>query len=196
MATDLFLPVEIAGVRTVREPDGLALSSRNAYLSPEQRAAARAIPRGLSAAVEAFEHGERDAGALAALARASVAAVATSIDYVDVADPQSLRVLAPGGERAGAQALLRAGDPGWEARRLIDNVVLGEDPAPIPARALSRGAGWTRGWWERGVFVVLEGIDGSGTTTQAARLAAHLARRSARLVHVDAPREALPAGPS
>ncbi len=70
---------------------------------------------------------------LAALARASVAEVATSIDYVDVADPESVRVLAPG-ERAGARALLapaiRLG-----GARLIDNVVLGEDPAPIPARA-------------------------------------------------------------
>jgi pantoate--beta-alanine ligase len=131
MAADLFLPVEIVGLRTVREPDGLALSSRNAYLSAEQRAAALAIPRGLSAAVEAFARGERDAGALASLARASVAAVATSVDYVDVADPDSLRVLAPG-ERAGARALLalaiRLG-----GARLIDNVVLGEDPAPIRA---------------------------------------------------------------
>jgi pantoate--beta-alanine ligase len=131
MTTDLFLPVEIVGLRTMREPDGLALSSRNAYLSPDQRAAALAIPRGLSAATAAFQRGERDAGALAALARDSVAAVATSIDYVDVADPEGLRVLAPG-ERTGERALLalaiRLG-----GARLIDNVVLGEDPAPIPA---------------------------------------------------------------
>ncbi len=131
MTTDLFLPVEIVGLRTVREPDGLALSSRNAYLSPEQRAAALAIPRGLSRAAEAFARGERDASLLAGLARAPVAEVATSIDYVDVADPLSLRVLAPG-ERAGERALLamaiRLG-----GARLIDNVVLGEDPAPIAA---------------------------------------------------------------
>jgi len=133
MATDLFLPVELVGLRTVREPDGLALSSRNAYLSAEQRAAALAIPRGLSAAAAAFARGERDAAALAALARESVARVATSIDYVDVADPRSLRVFPPG-ERTGDRALLalaiRLG-----GARLIDNVVLGEDPAPIPGMA-------------------------------------------------------------
>jgi pantoate--beta-alanine ligase len=133
MATDLFLPVEIVGLRTVREPDGLAMSSRNAYLSPEQRRAALAIPRGLSRAWGAFQRGERDAGVLAAIARAEVERVATSIDYVDVADPESVRVLGPG-ERAGERALLalaiRLG-----GARLIDNVVLGEDPAPIPALA-------------------------------------------------------------
>ena len=132
VARDLFLPVEIAGLRTVREPDGLALSSRNAYLSAEQRAAALALPRGLSLASGAFQRGERDAGALAALARAEVAALADAgtIDYVDVADPESLRVLGPG-ERTGERALLalavRVG-----RTRLIDNVVLGEDPPPIP----------------------------------------------------------------
>lgn len=129
MATDLFLPVEIVGLRTVREPDGLAMSSRNAYLSAEQRAAALAIPRGLSRACGAFRRGERDAGALAALARAEVERVATSIDYVDVADAESVRVLGAS-ERTGERALLalaiRLG-----GARLIDNVVLGEDPPPI-----------------------------------------------------------------
>jgi pantoate--beta-alanine ligase len=129
MATDLFLPIDIVGLRTVREADGLALSSRNAYLSPSERASALAIPRGLSAAVDAFARGERRASALAAIAHASVAPVATSIDYVEVADPESLRVLA-GDEATGERALLaialRIG-----ATRLIDNVVLGEDPAPI-----------------------------------------------------------------
>jgi pantoate--beta-alanine ligase len=130
MVTDLFLPVELVGLRTVREPDGLAMSSRNAYLSPEQRAAALAIPRGLSQASAAFARGERDAGALAALAREHVAKVATSIDYVDVADPESVRVYAPGdkvGDRALLALAIRLG-----GARLIDNVVLGEDPAPIP----------------------------------------------------------------
>jgi pantoate--beta-alanine ligase len=133
MTADLFLPVELVGLRTVREPDGLALSSRNAYLSPDQRAAALAIPRGLSAATALFARGERDAGVLAAAARESVARIATSIDYVDVADPDNLRVFAPG-ERTGERALLalaiRLG-----GARLIDNVVLGEDPAPIPEAA-------------------------------------------------------------
>jgi pantoate--beta-alanine ligase len=138
MATDLFFPIEVIGLPTVREPDGLALSSRNAYLSPEERAAALAIPRGLSAAVAAFAGGERDAGALAALVRERVTRVATSVDYVDVANPDTLRVLAPG-ERTAERALLalaiRLG-----STRLIDNVVLGEDPAPIPGEGASTPA--------------------------------------------------------
>ncbi|MFO0755836.1 MAG: pantoate--beta-alanine ligase [Byssovorax sp.] len=125
---DLFLPVAITGVRTVREPDGLARSSRNAYLSPEQRAAARAIPHGLRRAALAFASGERSAGALRALCRDVVAQVASSIDYVDLADPETLRVY-PNGEEVGARALLalaiRLG-----GARLIDNMVLGEEPPP------------------------------------------------------------------
>jgi pantoate--beta-alanine ligase len=135
MATDLFFPVELRGLATVREPDGLALSSRNAYLSPEQRAAALAIPRGLSAACAAFARGERSAGALTALVRERVGKVATSIDYVDAADPENLRVFAPGdrtGERALLALAIRIG-----GTRLIDNVVLGEDPPPIAAEASS-----------------------------------------------------------
>jgi pantoate--beta-alanine ligase len=129
MATDLFLPVEIVGLRTVRERDGLALSSRNAYLSPAHRADALAIPRGLSDAAAAFARGERDAGVLASTVRARVAPIASSIDYVDVADPDTLRVFSPG-EAVGPRALLalavRVGQT-----RLIDNLVLGEDPAPL-----------------------------------------------------------------
>lgn len=128
--TDLFLPVTILGLRTVRESDGLAMSSRNAYLTPEQRAGALAIPRGLTAAARAFAAGERRASTLAAIARAKVAEVATSIDYVDVADPDSVRVL-DAAETTGDRALLalaiRLG-----GARLIDNMVLGEEPPPLP----------------------------------------------------------------
>lgn len=126
---DLFFPVTITGVRTVREPDGLAMSSRNAYLSAEQRAAALAIPRGISLAAAAFAGGEREATVLRALCRAEVEKVASSIDYVDLADPESLRVSADG-ERVGERALLalaiRLG-----GARLIDNMVLGEEPPPL-----------------------------------------------------------------
>lgn len=131
MATDLFLPVEVVGLRTVREPDGLAMSSRNAYLSADQRAAALAIPRGLSRAAGAFARGERDAGVLAGLLRAEVEKVATSIDYADVADADTVQVKAPG-ERTGERALLAIAAR-FGGARLIDNMVLGEDPAPIPA---------------------------------------------------------------
>jgi pantoate--beta-alanine ligase len=129
MTADLFFPVEIVAVRTVREPDGLALSSRNRYLSPEARERARAIPEALARAVRAFEEGERRAGELARLCRDRVAAAAESVDYVTVADPFSVVPLGDA-ERAGDRALLalavRLG-----GARLIDNVVLGEDPAPV-----------------------------------------------------------------
>lgn len=129
LVTDLFLPVEILAVRTTREADGLAMSSRNRYLSDADRAKALAIPEGLSAAHRAFAAGERRAGALVALVRARVEPVATSIDYVEAADADSVRLFG-GGDVVADRALLalavRIG-----GTRLIDNVVLGEDPAPI-----------------------------------------------------------------
>lgn len=64
MVRDLAIPTALVPVPTVREPDGLAMSSRNAYLSPEARAAAAAIPRALAAAASVYEGGERDAGRL------------------------------------------------------------------------------------------------------------------------------------
>lgn len=129
LVADLFLPVTILPVATVREPDGLAMSSRNRYLAAADRANARAIPLGLTAAHRAFSAGERRAGALVDLVRAAVEPVAASIDYVDVADADTLRVFAPGdaiGDRAVIALAARFG-----GARLIDNVVLGEDPAPI-----------------------------------------------------------------
>ncbi len=129
LARDLFLPVEVAGLTTVREPDGLAMSSRNAYLSAEERHRALAIPRGLSAAWRAFAAGERSAGALASIVRGSVREVATSIDYVEVADADTLRVFGTE-ERTSDRALVALAIRLGKAR-LIDNVVLGEDAAPI-----------------------------------------------------------------
>jgi pantoate--beta-alanine ligase len=127
MAKDLFFPVEIVGHAIVREADGLAMSSRNAYLSAEERARALAISRGLAAAVRAFEGGEQSARALEAIAREPVQAAATSIDYVEARDADSLAPFADGArvERALLAVACRIG-----ATRLIDNVVLGEDPAP------------------------------------------------------------------
>ncbi|WP_434045667.1 MULTISPECIES: pantoate--beta-alanine ligase [Sorangium] len=129
LAADLFLPVEVVGATTVREPDGLAMSSRNAYLSPEQRSAARAIPLALTDACRAFARGERRPAALLEPARARLAAVATSIDYVDLADPESLAIWsheATVGDRALLAVAVRLG-----SARLIDNAVLGEDAPPI-----------------------------------------------------------------
>jgi pantoate--beta-alanine ligase len=134
LAKDLCFPIQVVGHRTVREPDGLAMSSRNAYLSPPDRARARAIPRGLANAVTAFAKGERRTEALLSSVRSEVEPVADSIDYVSLNDPETLVPLqgivqqAEGG--GGTQALLalalRIG-----STRLIDNVVLGEEESPI-----------------------------------------------------------------
>jgi pantoate--beta-alanine ligase len=132
MARDLFLPVEVVGLRTVREPDGLAMSSRNAYLSPEERTRALAIVTGLDAAARAFAGGERMARALEGAVRSVLEPAATSIDYVEVRDADSLAAIEGQAEPAivASRALLavacRVG-----ATRLIDNIVLGEDPPPL-----------------------------------------------------------------
>jgi pantoate--beta-alanine ligase len=135
VATDLFLPVTVLGHPIVREADGLAKSSRNAYLGAEERQRALGLARGLAKAGAAFAGGERRAGPIRRLARAEVEAVATSVDYVDVTHPESLApydddALIPGGDRARALVAIacRVG-----TTRLIDNVVLGEDPVPTVA---------------------------------------------------------------
>ena len=126
---DLFIPVEVVGVPTIREKDGLAMSSRNAYLSTEARAAATAIPRGLTDAAQAFAKGERRIGELVRLVRAHVEPIANSIDYVDAADPETLKVF--GADQMAPERTLVALAIRTQGARLIDNMVLGEDSAPI-----------------------------------------------------------------
>lgn len=124
VARDLFLPVEVVGHAIVREPSGLAMSSRNAYLSDAERGRALALSRGLRGAAAAFAAGERDAARLAGLVRAEVEPAADSVDYVSAADPDTLAPLeGPVGERALLAIACRVG-----ATRLLDNFVLGEDP--------------------------------------------------------------------
>jgi pantoate--beta-alanine ligase len=128
MATDLFLPVTIVGAPIVREPDGLAMSSRNRYLAPADRARALAIPRGLAAAARAFAAGERNAGALRARVRAGLEPAADSIDYVEVATADGVEPLADEAVLDGPALLAIAARIG--GTRLIDNVMLGVDPPP------------------------------------------------------------------
>lgn len=128
LVRDLLLPVEIIGCPTVRELGGLALSSRNAFLSPEDRLRALAIPRALAGAVVRFASGERRAGALRMPVVEVLESAGFRVDYVTLADPDELTPIADAassGERALLAVAAFAG-----ATRLIDNVVLGEDPAP------------------------------------------------------------------
>jgi pantoate--beta-alanine ligase len=129
MAADLLLPIEIVGLPTVREADGLALSSRNVYLSPEERQRALAIPNGLSRALALHAAGERRAGALRHAVLELLEPAATRIDYVTVADADELRSYADDA-RVGERALVAlAAYVG--TTRLIDNVVVSEDNSPI-----------------------------------------------------------------
>ncbi len=132
MMRDLLLPVEVVGHPTLREPDGLAMSSRNAYLSADERAKAAHIPRGLTDAVRAFEHGDRSVCALRQRVLDRMQSVADSVEYVTVADAQSLAPLQDEASIETPAVLALAVRIG--RARLIDNVVLGEDAAPVTER--------------------------------------------------------------
>jgi len=117
MVVDLDMPIDIVGMPTVREPDGLAMSSRNKYLSPEERQRALALSRGLRAARALFEGGERDSAKLVAAARAEIAPVVTRVDYVEL---RAADTLAPITDRVTGPAVMAvAAFVG--TTRLIDN---------------------------------------------------------------------------
>ncbi|MEL6542640.1 MAG: pantoate--beta-alanine ligase [Pseudomonadota bacterium] len=120
---DLTLPhvTQIIGVPTVREADGLAMSSRNRYLSEEDRAAASTLPRAMDAAIATIESGGDVADALSGLQTALTDAGFSSVDYAVLADAMSLKPL---GALTGASArLLVAARIG--GTRLIDNKAVG-----------------------------------------------------------------------
>jgi pantoate--beta-alanine ligase len=94
MARDLDFGIDVVGMPIVREPDGLAMSSRNAYLSPEERARALALSSALHEARERVAAGERDVAALVARATGRLAAAAARVDYVEVVNPDTLRPVA------------------------------------------------------------------------------------------------------
>jgi len=124
MALDLNLPVRIIGGETVREPDGLAMSSRNRYLKPEERPVAAVISKGLRAAVEKYKSGERNPKALIELVAREISGhPAIKIEYLTIRDQLSLAEF-PGIMPGPAVILVaaRLGD-----LRLIDNMEL--DPS-------------------------------------------------------------------
>jgi pantoate--beta-alanine ligase len=120
MVRDLDFGIEIASVPIIREPDGVALSSRNAYLTPEQRLAARSLSAGLAAAEAASKAGERSAAKLLAVARAPIEAEPLArIDYVELRDADELTPLEVVDRRAVIAMAVFVG-----TTRLIDNRVL------------------------------------------------------------------------
>ncbi len=120
MVRDLDMPTEIIGLPTVREPEGLALSSRNKFLSPDERSRALSISRALVATSARCERGERDAAVLIAGARDILAGAVDRIDYVDLRDAETLRPLTTIDRPAVLAVAVFVG-----RTRLIDNVRLG-----------------------------------------------------------------------
>lgn len=121
MARDLSLDMEVVGAPTIREAGGLALSSRNAYLSAEERVRALSLHRALLAASDAFDAGEQSVQALEALIRSHLDGQVDAVDYAVVRDADSLEPLETAlPERAVALIAARVG-----RTRLIDNMVLG-----------------------------------------------------------------------
>lgn len=128
IARDLDSGVEIAICPVVRDPDGLALSSRNQYLSADERRRALAIPTGLSAAADAFASGQHHAATLCDLVRRPMEDAGFAVDYVAAVDAQSFATVDVAAR--GCQILV-AGRMG--ATRLIDVIRLGIDQAPLDA---------------------------------------------------------------
>jgi len=120
MAIDLALPVEVIAAPTVRASDGLALSSRNRYLTPEERARAPAIYRALQAAVAALMHGSRDYAAIERQGWLTLEAAALKPDYFSILS--ALDLLAPRDDAAELIVLTAAR---LGRSRLIDNVRTG-----------------------------------------------------------------------
>ncbi|PTQ54464.1 MAG: Pantoate--beta-alanine ligase [Hydrogenibacillus schlegelii] len=130
MAFDLDFDVEVVAVPTVREPDGLAMSSRNVYLSPEERAEAPVLYRALAWAAEAIRSGERRAAVLLEGVRTRIAAAKTArIDYVELVRWPDLRPIAPAAKLVPGETVLVAAAVFFGTARLIDNVRVAVPPA-------------------------------------------------------------------
>jgi pantoate--beta-alanine ligase len=122
MAADLNMPIEIVGMPIVREDDGLAMSSRNAYLSPAERQSALCLSRSIKRARELFVAGERSVAVLLKETRAVIEQeAAAAIDYVEFRDGEMLHELEIADDSTLLALAVKIGQT-----RLIDNTVLGE----------------------------------------------------------------------
>jgi pantoate--beta-alanine ligase len=120
MVRDLNFPVEVVGCPIVREPDGLAISSRNVYLSPDERRRALVLQRSLQSAENVFRAGERDAARLRENGREVIAGErGVRLDYFEIVDPETLEPV----DRIARPTLVAAAAY-VGSTRLIDNVVL------------------------------------------------------------------------
>jgi pantoate--beta-alanine ligase len=120
MVRDLNFPLEVVVCPIVREADGLAMSSRNVYLTPEQRAAAPVLYRALTAAAAAWRSGEHDGERLRALMREVLAVESLALpDYVSAADPHTLAELGDASHGVLLSLAVRVGKA-----RLIDNILV------------------------------------------------------------------------
>ncbi len=120
LVRDLVLPIEIVGGPIVREPDGLAISSRNVYLSADERRRAVRLSRALAQARIFFDHGERQSAPLCDCVRQELAAdPEIEVQYVEVVDPDSFAPLSEVRHRAVVVLAAKLG-----TTRLIDNIVL------------------------------------------------------------------------
>lgn len=118
MAADLSLPVEVLGCPTVRDADGLALSSRNAYLEPDERRVAPTLHRALAAGADCVRSGETDPDTVLDVMRATIAAEPRfELDYVAVVDPSTFAIPDPLSGELRLLAAARLGNA-----RLIDNL--------------------------------------------------------------------------
>ncbi len=136
MVSDLSAPVVVVGCPTLREDDGLAKSSRNVYLSADERVAAPVLHRALRLGAEMIAAGETDADVVRAAMAAEIATQSYgALDYVEVADADTLepqQVCGPSSRLVGAVRFGRA--------RLIDNIGVGNVAQPVPATGTARGA--------------------------------------------------------
>lgn len=129
MVADLDMPVRVEVAPTVRDPDGLAMSSRNEYLSPEEREGARSLSRGLAAAVSAFRAGKRDVDALRGEALGVMEATAgVDVEYVELVSRSDLEPVSCAGTDTVLAVAARVG-----GTRLIDNAHLSSPDPDLAA---------------------------------------------------------------
>jgi pantoate--beta-alanine ligase len=122
MVNDLNIPVEIIGMPIVREIDGLAMSSRNTYLSPAERKSALCLSRSVSAVRGLYQKGEKDADMLRELVMSIIGAEpAAAIEYVELRNEETLDEVSAADDRTLLALAVRIGKT-----RLIDNCILGE----------------------------------------------------------------------